>query len=103
MLLGLGLFRLAVIMQATGAEAQAQAFTAVVMHVQIDQVIIPSKKNDKPYSDYGFVHFKNRASAVKLVEECEASENPRRLEYPPDSGTFLQVNHSAAQLHCTWC
>lgn len=59
--------------------------------VQIEQVIIPSKKNDKPYSDYGFVHFKDRGSAVKLVDECEASENPRRLEFPPDSGTFLQV------------
>ena len=62
------------------------------MHVQIEQVIIPSRKNDKPYSDYGFVHFKNRTSAVKLVEECEASENPRRLEYPAESGTFLQVH-----------
>lgn len=59
--------------------------------MQIEQVIIPSKKNDKPFSDYGFVHFKDRGSAVKLVEECEASENPRRLEFPPESGTFLQV------------
>lgn len=101
MMLGFGLVWLAVIVQVIGAGAQAQAFTAVVMHVQIDQVIIPSRKNDKPYSDYGFVHFKNRASAVKLVEECEASENPRRLEYPPDSGTFLQVNN-AAQKHCAW-
>lgn len=84
---------------AAATKESLQAFFEGLDNIgEIDQVIIPSKKNDKPYSDYGFVHFKNRASAVKLVEECEASENPRRLEYPPDSGTFLQIKMARPQV-----
>lgn len=58
--------------------------------------MIPTKKPDKQFADYGFVHFEERSSAVKLVEECEASENPRRLEFPEGSGNMLQVciNHT---------
>lgn len=57
--------------------------------VQVEKVVIPGKKPDKEFPDYGFVHFIDRSSAVKLVEECERSENPRRLEYP--AGNKLQV------------
>lgn len=59
--------------------------------VQVQKVVIPNKKPDKEYPDYGFVHFVERASAVKLVEECEASESPRQLEFPKESGNMLQV------------
>ena len=57
--------------------------------VQVEKVVIPGKKPDKEFPDYGFVHFNDRSSAVKLVEECERSENPRQLEYP--AGNKLQV------------
>lgn len=65
----------------------------VVLDMQLEQVMIPKAKNGKTYSDYGFVHFKDRGSAVKLVEQCDpsASGDPRRLEFPPESGNFLQV------------
>ena len=57
--------------------------------VQVEKVVIPGKKPDKEFPDYGFVHFNDRSSAVKLVEECERSESPRQLEYP--AGNKLQV------------
>lgn len=67
------------------------ACNAPVHVVQVQKVVIPNKKPDKEYPDYGFVHFVERASAVKLVEECEASESPRQLEFPKESGNMLQV------------
>ena len=57
--------------------------------VQVEKVVIPGKKPDKEFPDYGFVHFNDRSSAVRLVEECERSENPRQLEFP--AGNKLQV------------
>ena len=79
----------------------------VMWVVQLEQVIIPKAKNGKPYSDYGFVHFKDRGSAVKLVEQCDssASRDPRRLEFPPDSGNFLQVRpqHCSAYITTQRC
>lgn len=59
--------------------------------LQVQKVVIPNKKPDKDHPDYGFVHFVERSSAVKLVEECEATDNPRQLEFPKESGNMLQV------------
>ena len=58
---------------------------------QVQKVVIPNKKPDKDHPDYGFVHFADRSSAVKLVEECDATVSPRQLEFPKESGNILQV------------
>ena len=59
--------------------------------MQVEKTVIPKNKSDKPFPDYGFVHFVDRSSAVKLVEDCESSD--KRLEYPEGSGNILQVSY----------
>ncbi|KAL0028222.1 hypothetical protein WJX79_002460 [Trebouxia sp. C0005] len=63
----------------------------------VEKVVIPGKKPDKEFPDYGFVHFNDRSSAVKLVEECERSESPRQLEYP--TGNNLQIKMARPQVN----
>lgn len=65
----------------------------------VEKVVIPAKKPDKAFPDYGFVHFVDRSSAVKLVDECERTENPRKLEYPAGTGNILQIKMARPQVN----
>ncbi len=86
------------------AQAASAGLLIDLLHCkQIEKVVIPTKKTEKPFPDYGFVHFTDRSSAVKLVEECEATENPRRLEFPVGSGNMLQVLIIFSGSSYLWC
>lgn len=41
-------------------------------HLQIEKVMLPySKEDPSKYRDYGFVHFKDRASALQAIARAE--------------------------------
>jgi hypothetical protein len=44
----------------------------VLCHVQVEKVMLPySKEDPSKYRDYGFVHFKERSSALQAIARVE--------------------------------
>ena len=43
---------------------------------QVVKVVIPAAKEGRPHREFGFVHFAERATAVKLVDDAEKGTKP---------------------------
>ena len=43
---------------------------------QVVKVVMPAAKEGRPHREYGFVHFNERATAVKLVDDAEKGIKP---------------------------
>ena len=43
---------------------------------QVTKVVIPAAKEGRPHREFGFVHFADRATAVKLVDDAEKGVKP---------------------------